>query len=402
MLINGGFFRSLFKVSMLNRIRLKSLYVKQVSLILGVFSVVIFINSCQQKPAASPETIAYQIEASCSSTLPSRFGVKKVNTNNFLDSNSKSVSHQGMKYIPAGSFKMGATDKIGRDDEYPSHQVKLNGFWIDETEVTNKQFADFVKATGYKTIAERKPDWEKLKKQLPPDTPKPPDEVLVPAALTFKTPNRQVDINNPGEWWHWTAGADWKHPQGLGSSIKGKENYPVTQVCWDDAVAYANWAGKRLPTEAEWEYAAKGGLKNAIYTWGNEPIESGKAKANTWQGNFPMKNTGWDKFESIAPAKSFAANGYGLYDMAGNVWEWVADWYDADYYASLNGKTTIDPKGSPKSNDPMEPDVPKKVIKGGSFMCNASYCSGYRVSGRMKSSMDTSLENTGFRCVSSK
>lgn len=365
------------------------------------FFVVILISSCQQKPDPEDNT-NHKMEASCSSNLPSRFGAGVNGVGNSNMESSKPISHSGMKYIPKGSFTMGAIDKEGRDDEYPAHQVELNAFWIDETEVTNKQFAAFVAATGYKTVAERKPDWEELKKQLPAGTPKPPDDVLVAAALTFKVPNHQIDINNPGEWWHWTPGADWKHPQGPQSSIKGKDNYPVTQVCWDDAVAYASWAGKRLPTEAEWEYAAKGGVKSAIYPWGNEQIESGKAKANTWQGNFPVKNTVWDKFENLAPAKSFAANGYGLYDMAGNVWEWTADWYDADYYQSINGKTTVDPKGSPNSNDPMEPNVPKKVTKGGSFMCNVSYCSGYRVSGRMKSSTDTALENTGFRCVSSK
>ncbi|MGY4386215.1 sulfatase modifying factor 1 [Pedobacter sp. UYP24] len=361
----------------------------------------IFISSCQQN-AEPTKNLPHKMVATCSSNLPSRFGAKAKNADSLTVMSANAISHSGMKYIPGGNFIMGASDKNGREDEYPAHQVELNGFWIDETEVTNKQFTAFVEATGYKTVAERKPDWEELKKQLPPGTPKPAEELLVPAALTFKIPNHPVDTNNPGEWWDWTAGADWRHPEGPKSSIKGKDNYPVTQVCWDDAVAYANWAGKRLPTEAEWEYAAKGGIKNAIYPWGNEPIEIGKAKANTWQGNFPINNTVWDKFENLAPAKSFAANGYGLYDMAGNVWEWTADWYDAYYYQSIHGKTTVNPKGSANSNDPMEPNVPKKVTKGGSFMCNVSYCSGYRVSGRMKSSTDTALENTGFRCVASK
>ncbi|UKT64651.1 formylglycine-generating enzyme family protein [Pedobacter mucosus] len=342
------------------------------------------------------------MEATCSSNLPSRFGAKGVATMDSISSLSGKTSHLGMVWIPAGKSIMGAIDKNGRDDEYPAHEVKLDGYWMDETEVTNKQFAAFVNATGYKTMAERNPDWEEIKKQLPPGTPKPSEDALVPAALTFKSTNHQVDINNPSEWWHWTPGADWKHPQGPASSIKGKENFPVNQVCWDDALAYSKWAGKRLPTEAEWEYAAKGGLKNTVYPWGNEEIESGKPKANTWQGNFPLKNTAWDKFELLAPVKFFKPNGYGLYDMAGNVWEWVADWYDSDYYETLKNKVSMNPKGAVNSNDPMEPNVPKKITKGGSFMCNSSYCSGYRVSGRMKSSTDTALENTGFRCVSSR
>lgn len=364
-------------------------------------SLIVCLWSCKQDTKAVSESEDHQMDASCSSALPSRFGIKPNNIDDALVGN-QAVSHAGMKWIEGGSFMMGAADKAGRKDEYPAHQVKLDGFWMDQTEVTNKQFAAFVKATGYVTIAERAPEWEELKKQLPPGTPKPPDDALVPAALTFKAPNHPVDINNPGQWWQWTAGANWKHPQGKGSHINGKDNYPVIQVCWDDALAYCKWAGKRLPTEAEWEFAAKGGLKNAIYPWGNEAIESGKPKANTWQGNFPNQNSSWDKFSSLAPVKSFNPNGYGLYDMAGNVWEWVADWYDANYYDSLNGKITINPSGSANSNDPMEPNVPKKITKGGSFMCNVSYCSGYRVSGRMKSSLDTALENTGFRCVSSK
>ncbi|WP_225871094.1 formylglycine-generating enzyme family protein [Pedobacter frigiditerrae] len=304
----------------------------------------------------------------------------------------------GMAWIPDGEFMMGASDQGGRLDEKPRHAVRLTGFWMDVTEVTNKQFAAFVKATGYITTAEKVPDWEDMKKQLPLGTPKPPDSVLVAASLVFVSPRNRVDLNNPGNWWTWKKGADWKHPQGPNSSIIGKEDFPVVHVSWNDASAYAKWAGKRLPTEAEWEYAARGGLKDALYPWGNEGVEVGKPKANTWQGSFPNLNTNWDNFRGLAATRSFSKNGYGLYDMAGNVWEWCSDWYSADYHDN-SGKPVVNPRGPGSSLDPMEPQIPKKVVRGGSFLCNESYCEGYRVSSRMKSSMDTGLENTGFRCV---
>ncbi|NBO66066.1 MAG: formylglycine-generating enzyme family protein, partial [Acidobacteria bacterium] len=191
-----------------------------------------------------------------------------------------------MVLIPPGSFQMGAldSDTLARSDEKPRHLVAVNSFWMDETEVTNSQFKAFVKATGYLTTAERKPVWEEMKKQLPPGTPKPPEEVLVPGSLVFRQPDRPVPLNNPAYWWEWKPGANWKHPEGPGSSIEGRENHPVVQVSWDDAVAFARWAGKRLPTEAEWEWAARGGLTDTIFSWGNESVETGEPKANTWQG----------------------------------------------------------------------------------------------------------------------
>lgn len=360
--------------------------------------------ACKQKVKEEKKTIEHKhnSDSSCHSHLPNRYGVPVGHLADSLALNANQVSHKGMKWIASGTFVMGATDKEGRTDEYPAHQVKLDGFWIDETEVTNAQFAAFVKATNYITTAERKPDWEEIKKQLPEGTPKPADDVLVPAALTFTPPNHPVPLNNAAQWWSWTPGASWKHPNGPKSSIKGRENYPVVQVSWDDAVAYAKWAGKRLPTEAEWEFAARGGFKGALYPWGNEAVEDGKPKSNTWQGNFPYKNTDWDKFNALAPVKSFSSNGYGLYDMAGNVWEWVSDWYTSDYYQTLNNKLTVNPQGPIRSYDPDEPTVPKRVTKGGSYMCNASYCKGYRVASKMKSSPDSGLQHTGFRCVSSK
>jgi formylglycine-generating enzyme required for sulfatase activity len=195
------------------------------------------------------------------------------------------------------------------------------------------------------------------------------------------------------------AGANWKHPRGPGSDINGKDDYPVVQVSWDDAMAYCKWAGKRLSTEAEWEYAARGGMMNKKYPWGDEDPEAMRPKANTWQGKFPATNTSWDHFENLAPVKSFQPNPYGLYDMAGNVWEWCSDWYHEAYYAQLQGTILSNPTGPTSSLDSDEPSIAKRVVRGGSFLCNASYCKGYRTSSRMKSSPDTGLEHTGFRCV---
>jgi formylglycine-generating enzyme len=357
------------------------------------------IISCNANGNSSKAEAVSSDTLSCHNNMPERFGSSV--TSDTINTSNK-ISHNNMIWIPGGAFEMGSSDGEGRPDELPQHEVKLNGFWIDATEVTNAQFAAFVKATHYVTTAEKAPDWDEIKKQLPPGTPKPADSLLVPASLVFTPPGYAVSLNNAAAWWSWRKQADWQHPEGPGSSIKGKENYPVVQVSWYDAQAYAKWAGKRLPTEAEWEFAARGGLKDQSYPWGNDPVVQGKPKANTWQGNFPNINSGWDGFKGLAPVKSFSPNSYKLYDMAGNVWEWCADWYDVDYYASVANGVSVDPSGPAKSYDPMELTIPKKVVRGGSFMCNASYCKGYRVSSRMKSSPDTGLENTGFRCVASE
>jgi formylglycine-generating enzyme required for sulfatase activity len=303
-----------------------------------------------------------------------------------------------MVWIEGGSFQMGAQDSLGRPDEYPAHRVTISGFWMDETEVTNQQFREFVQATGYTTTAEIAPDWEVMKKQLPAGTRKPDRSELVAASLVFVSPQESVDLEHPGECWLWTKGANWMHPQGPGSSIEGRDQDPVVQVSYDDACAYAHWAKKRLPTEAEWEFAARGGLAGAPYAWGTEPPDQGGYRANIWQGEFPTHNDGTDGFIRLAPVRSFKPNAFGLYDLSGNVWEWCLDWYDARAYSTKRDGAT-NPRGPTKSFDPAEPLVPKRVARGGSFLCDEHYCTGYRVSARMRTSPDTSLEHTGFRCV---
>jgi len=329
---------------------------------------------------------------------PSRFGVADASAIGF----SGDTSLVGMVLIPGGLFDMGGDNNQASEDEYPKHKVQVDPFYMDVTEVTNAQFKKFIAATGYVTTAERKPDWEEIKKTVPPGTPRPPDSVLVAASLVFRQADGPVDLNNFNQWWNWVEGASWRHPQGPGSSIEGKDNYPVVHVSWDDAQAYCKWAGKRLPTEAEWEFAARGGLINNIYPWGNEHVNQGAPKANSWEGKFPYLNEKKDGYITAAPVKSFAANGYGLYDMAGNIWEWCSDWYHHDYYRQLEGKLTANPQGPEKSYDPQEPYTAKRSLRGGSFLCNDSYCSGYRAARRMKSSPDTGLEHTGFRCVRDK
>ncbi len=305
-----------------------------------------------------------------------------------------------MVLVPAGEFRMGADDDTGMPDEYPKHLVKIDSFWIDEHEVTNAEFAAFVQATGYVTTAEKPVSKEELMQSMPPGSPEPDSLMLLPGSLVFVPTKGPVDLNDVSQWWSFERGADWRHPEGPGSNIDGKEHYPVVQISWDDAQAYAKWAGKRLPTEAEWEYAARGGLNEQPFPWGAEPPQIGKAKANIWNGHFPYENTQTDGFYNTAPVKSFPANGYKLYDMAGNVWEWTADWYDNTWY-SREKSGVHNPQGSNTPNDPAEPNSPKRVIRGGSFMCSDEYCRGYRVSARMKTTPTSGLSNLGFRCAKS-
>jgi len=307
----------------------------------------------------------------------------------------------GMVWIPGGDFVMGSDDSLARANEKPPHPVKVSGFFMDVTAVTNAQFEQFTKATGYATLAERKPDWEELKKQLPPGTPKPDDSVLVAGSMVFKPSDGPVDLRDMQNFWQWMPGADWKHPEGPQSDLKGRENHPAVHVCWDDAQAYAKWAGKRLPTEAEWEFAARGGSTGKRYSWGEEFNPGGKFMCNTWTGEFPYKNTKEDGWERTAPVKSYPANGYGLYDMSGNVWNWVSDWYRPDtHQTQAKEKMCCDPKGPSKSFSPVNPHQPERVTKGGSFLCHEAYCASYRPSARRGLPPDTGMSHVGFRCVS--
>jgi formylglycine-generating enzyme required for sulfatase activity len=299
-----------------------------------------------------------------------------------------------MIWVPGGTFSMG-TEHGEMRDARPIHMVEVSPFWIDATEVTNDEFARFVKATGYVTIAERKPDAR--------DFPGAPPENLVPGAMVFNRPTAPVPLADHYVWWSYVKGASWKHPEGPKSDLRGREKHPVVQVAWADASAYAEWAGKRLPTEAEWEFAARGGHDKGTYAWGTEMKPGGRHMANIWQGHFPDRDTGEDGFMGTAPVATFPAEGYGLYDMGGNVWEWCADWYRPDYYATLAaaGSLARDPQGPADSLDPAEPDIKKRVNRGGSFLCSDQYCSRYVLGSRGKSDPDTGSANVGFRCVKS-
>jgi len=328
--------------------------------------------------------IAFCLLVSC------RFQTESKNLNTVIE-------EEGMVFIPAGILNMGGDNDQANSNEFPKHEVVIKAFLMDATEVTNQDFLSFVEETGYITVAERAIDWDELKIQLPPDTPKPPDSVLMPGALVF-TPTNQVNgYNDVSQWWRWQIGANWRHPTGPESDIEEIMDHPVVQISWQDAKAYAEWANKRLPTESEWEWASRGGLENKIYPWGDESVESGFPKANFYQGLFPVSNTAQDGYIGTAPVKSYDMNGYGLYDMAGNVWEWCADWYDVSFYSQKK-----DAQGDlipDRSYNPQMPYQQEKVIRGGSFLCNDDYCSGYRNARRMGSTTDTGLNHTGFRCV---
>ncbi len=313
----------------------------------------------------------------------------------------------GMVWIPGGTFLMGTPhDRMPSGpfhtshlDETPQHPVRLDGFWLDTTEATNSHFARFVRATGYTTQAEKPLDWAQLQRQLPPGTPRPPDSLLAPGSLVFAGTNQPVALDDPAQWWRWTPGASWQHPEGPASTIEGRERFPAVHLSWDDARAFCAWQGKRLPSEAEWERAARGGGQ-AEYPWGSAPLGSGAARANTWEGGFPYENTQRDGFVGAAPVGQYAPNAYGLYDVAGNVWEWTGDWYRSDTYALRAEAGPEALLAGPASGfDAQEPLVAKRVERGGSFLCNGAYCAGYRVATRQKGDPFSSYNHVGVRCA---
>jgi formylglycine-generating enzyme required for sulfatase activity len=309
----------------------------------------------------------------------------------------------GMVWIPGGSFIQGAVpqDKMAMQQEKPQHPVMVDGFFMDIHEVTNAQFSTFVNETGYITIAEREIDWEDMKNQLPEGTPKPHDSILQPGSLLFKKVKSTVpNLYDFSQWWQWSIGVNWRHPSGPESTLEGKDDHPVVHISYEDAEAYCKWAGRRLPTEAEWEYAARGNKKNTTYFWGEDRSQLSKM-VNSWEGEFPVHNTLEDGYERTAAVKSYPSNDFGLFDMAGNVWEFTSDWYNLRYYDELaaSGKTAINPQGATKSYNPNNPYLEEKIIKGGSFLCSDSYCASYRVSSRMGTSLDSSSEHVGFRTV---
>lgn len=307
----------------------------------------------------------------------------------------------GMAWIPGGEFSMGCADPRGQpnggpdsmSDARPIHRVRVDGFWMDRTEVTNAQFAAFVAATGHVTVAEQAPRQE--------DFPDAPPENLVAGSVVFTPPAESVPLGNHLRWWDYVKGAHWRQPLGPDSSIAGHDDWPVVHIAYEDAEAYAKWAGKRLPTEAEWECAARGGLAGARYPWGNDFRPEGRWMANTWQGTFPAKNTADDGYAGIAPVAQYPPNAYGLYDMSGNIWEWCSDWYRPDTYATLAapGMTTSNPRGPDTSLDPQEPGQAKRAQRGGSYLCSDQYCARYIVGPRGKGEISSATNHIGFRCV---
>ena len=355
-----------------------------------------------------PALLSALLPAVALGLLPARpvSGAESSKTSKFLPTAENKTpppgpAPKGMVWIPGGEFSMGsdtADDSLCHrpgltQDAQPIHRVYVDGFWMDQTEVTNAEFEKFVAATGYKTIAEIAPTREQF--------PTAPLENLVAGSPVFTPTPGPVDLNNFLLWWRYEKGADWRHPEGPQSNLEGRANYPVVHVAYPDAVAYAKWAGKRLPTEAEWEFAARGGLTGQRYAWGDELKPGGKWMANIYEGTFPVKDTGADGFAGLAAVGKFPANGYGLHDIAGNAWEWVSDWYRPDTYArrKLAGGLPRNPQGPDASYDPDEPSEKKRIHRGGSFLCSDQYCTRYMVGTRGKGEESTASNHVGFRCV---
>ena len=341
-------------------------------------------------PVHSTSTIAASTKSAFAPTIPNK-------------ASAPGPAPEGMVWIPGGEFSMGS-DAASETlcglpgvtrDALPIHRVYVDGFWMDATEVTNEQFEKFVKATGYITVAEQTPTKEEF--------PTAPPENLVAGSTVFTATSQPVPLNDYFQWWSYVHGADWRHPTGPDSDLKGREKYPVVQIAYEDAAAYTKWAGKRLPTEAEWEFAARGGAAGKLYAWGDELKPGGKFAANIYQGRFPLENgdAGEDGFKGIAPVAQFSPNSYGLYDVAGNVWEWCSDWYRPDYYVTLVGAGAVarNPQGPDTPFDPAEPAEKKRVHRGGSFLCTDQYCTRYMVGTRGKGEARTASNHLGFRCV---
>lgn len=304
---------------------------------------------------------------------------------------------EGMVWIPGGVYWRG-NDTENHGDARPWHQVEVDGFWMDASPVTNAQFEKFVAATGYVTIAERTPKAEDFPGIDPATIP---PENLVAGSVVFAPPEEPVPLDNHLRWWAYVRGANWRHPEGPESDFEGRENHPVVHVAYDDALAYCRWAGKRLPTEAEFEFASRGGLDRKTFGWGNEFRPDGMCMTNTWQGRFPIENTAGDGYRTTSPVGSFPMNGYKLQDMSGNVWQWCSDWYRDDYYKTLydGPQPAVNPRGPADSRDPSEPGVAKRVMRGGSYLCTDQYCTAYECGARGKGAPDTGTSHLGFRCV---
>jgi formylglycine-generating enzyme required for sulfatase activity len=309
------------------------------------------------------------------------------------DAKPKAHAEAGMCFVAGASFLMGSDHHY--PEEAPAHHVAVDGFWMDRHTVTNREFERFVRSTGYVTLAERPVD--------PVLYPGAKPEMLMPSSVVFVKPAGRVDVRNVYNWWTYVAGADWRHPRGPRSSLQGLWDHPVVHVAFEDAEAYARWIGKQLPTEAEWELAARGGIDGAEFVWGDELAPNGEWRANTWQGEFPWQNTREDGYEWTAPVGSFPPNGYGLHEMAGNVWEWTTDWYTGNHEAGASACCApSNPRGGPleDSFDPAQPiRIPRKVMKGGSYLCAPNYCRRHRPAARMAQPIDTSTCHLGFRCI---